>query len=1753
MANSLKWVAFPGTSASLKLLSLPPASQVGESKSKPRFGLFLDLGEDASSEMREKALKFGFSRVKNTRAMRMFLKPGDAPKITEIATALGGKTINVSRENLLSSLYHIDMRKMKPKEPVSGTEDKPQAPSVPDPDTLREIGLNRRGETVVRDDAGRFYIKSASGSEPSYIAENERDPGDLFLRIRSPGDIPGIAAGLLNMAKVSVLRPGEFKFIVEAAIEEGPFGPPGKDGFTLDAKTASDRLLSEIQRQIILKARSGSPDVFRLCEHIQPAMDSRTAEGPADLSGVGLHAFIASVLSNRDDIHFEGPSDESPLKRLERPSSGPHSSQVIDFSSEQGDLSSRAANIISRRKPDGVSVFLVRGGPGSLPVESLRDTLSLSHGLEMVATLAPNLTKGSSDGFDVTSVIVGEARPTPLDSVPDAALRNNEASSMSDLLGLTREVIRSRRKIREFIDGNGPDLDDDREESSLYTPYISMSRSGAPFAMAPKTLMGAIGHAQKRVIDSFKDMGGVDHAVAGLGGVTISDLSEKLTPEQIDAVAMQRVAMERSRGFLLSDATGVGKGRALQYMAMAHVRSGGRVICLTESPQINIPDVFRDACAVGRPENFAPIVLTAGGAFDVEAGKDEDGSVIIETMERMPHGMRKDMFSSYQWPEGVNYIATTYSTFKLGDRNDDGGLVQMDWIRSAISQCEEADIPVMIIADECHNALNPTSRTGEAVRAMINESSFHVLASATPLRDNRGLDLYKGLLPEFMSPHEKEAIFEAVKSGGESAQESFMTSLIEDGVALRREHDLSQLEFLTVIPEDEDIVNAENTVFQVGRVVENMLASSRAVGELTASRENEDRARLIRAGLDVEDATRMAAMNIQYSSSLGSPIGQLNAAVIAAVKVDMVVKEAIRHLGEGKKPLIPFSSTNEAVLKDVLQDAGLSSSDDTSVLPPLDFRDVVHRLHERVYRYRRDGEVRDARDEDPQIAHQYEITRDIINQIPDNLPVTPIDAIREGIEAAGYSFGEVSGRNLCYRGGRIQKRGKIDKKVIIDGFNNGHTDVLAYNDAGATGGSFHAGVNFKDRKRRVFIEFEGSKDIVKFVQSLGRGNRYGQESTPLMVSINSGLSPEIRLTQQRNRKLRLLGASVDANRSHPFLSRDVPDMLNRVGDFAAYRFLSAEPDLALRLGFDDIAEQNLDDSDTGGLYDPILFNVSNRAYARMMILRPEEARRAMARLESEFEALIEELDSRNANPLTVKTVPGVFEPRAATPFMGHDREEGDYSGSAFTDTVTLETGIMHLTSDPITVNDLMDRIERSLIETGRDGLQVHADYVRENMPVILRSYLLEGVDMAEALRDPASAGHKFHERFKDLEHLSWMLENIKPGVEMSFPSLDIDDYRETVIITGVKRPSSESNFLYGSSYNIRYVAPGDDSERKVNLQRLLRLNKDSIFFRPGLEDGITESVRSRFEAAGVQRRQTPVQLLTGNIIQAISISKRNGLGSVVVVKDAEDHIRRGIYTPKHKVNLEHLPSPIQSNDIAKIAIFKNVTRETGLRWTISEGPDHKYSQILVSVGSKSIEVSVKPPSKTSHSWWDARPGLHDALYGKPLPKARDIPTRRGGYKRSETETIIPIKRSSAGRIDAILTSLAGSDLWVTSSGRDAMNEASNDFRLMGAADFDAHSYADIVLPEDEPEVETDPADMCIEGENPDVEGGARDLDHPDQEIDQAPDRVGDIGAEGRSDMVTEATNEDPERDVDEDRPRVDNGLISLGDDFEDIF
>lgn len=1650
--KTVKWITFPGGEARIKRVV------TGDG----RTGLLLLVGAGERGEQVSRiATEHGFLPTPSSpRVLRYFKGQTEkAVRIPDLAAALGAEVVELDLDRVLSAEMTVTLVPRAPRK-----EDRPEGavPTAPDPETVHLIGLNLRGEEVVRDGSGRFFRRvSAEDGARRFVHETEGGAPPLFLRALRTADLDGIAAGLINMARQGTLHSDDLSRVIDAALEPGPRGQ-----LEIGREEAFELVRSAMLRQITAVAIESGSDrasflrALRLSAATDFVLSRRSDAGEGMRPSAAALSFLRRITQGYDRVDFRGHPDLAiALPRL-REEGAPL--QVLDLTDVGAEgRSGFALNALSRRKPEGATLLIAPGPSDSDANERLRSDLGRSYGVEAVAELAPNVADGVRDGATVTLFLFGDLRPEPLEALPQAALRTFKVATHEDLTSLEREVIRSRGRLRDFnrgeLDRAETRAEDTREENVRQRPYLPLSRVGEPFTMIPIALEGATSRALQRVSRDMEAMGGVDAAVAAALGRSTADLGQILTPEQVDAVGMRLNASDRGRGFLLADQTGVGKGRSLAAISRTHVRSGpdARVLYFTESGTINVPDVCRDLKAVGAWPELRVGFLSAGSRFTDLSLDPETGNVISKEVRSLSDREQKEIFRSGRWPEKYNLLITTYSKFNCREEADPSV-----WIASAMSD------RTMVVLDEAHNALNPRSNTGRNVRAALDRvpAGQVVFGTATPARNPQGLNLYRPLLPA-TAGEGLATILENIQSGGEVAQESFASMLAEDGVMLRRDHDLSNIEFQVNLPDDRRVLQYQDVMNRFSPIVEGMIDASTQIGELVGRRQALEFRNLVNRGVPEHVARQQTNELSQYSLAIGGPLANLARITMNALKIDQVVEVAAGEMDMNRKPLITFHSTNSALLSELTRTPdGPMSDEEAAALPPLSLKDQIRRIHQALYMVTLDGDRQDARQVSRDVAEAARRVDALIDQLPDDLPVSPVDSLKEKLEANGMRVGEISGRTLCYRNDRIERRTpeERDRRSVIDAFNSGELDVLIYNSAGATGGSYHASPDFKDQRGRTMIELETPVDIIKYVQSQGRGNRYGQVEDPKVVSVMTGLTPEMRIMQQRNGKLRSLGASVDGNRSHPLLLDDVPDLLNRVGDEATRNVLLSMPGLARRLGFTDFAEAEAAADRGDGLVDEGsgtaksgMESLANRVLARSIMLPATDQDDLVQRIRMEFDVLIEELESRNANPLKPKEFPGRIDIKATAIFSGQERADEDLDTSVFLSPLYVSTGVHEFTDEAVTAERLIAMVERCATLHGVDGFGPYAERIRQNLPALMRPHLPGGYDMEAALQDPTGVPGRFATQYGKVTDLIWLLENLQPGVAVRFPTLDDLESRRINTVVDLIPPQESRHFDLASAYKIRLISPGMAKPETMAVSRLLSRNMEEVRFRPGLSQGVNEAYLEEFTQMARMRRALPVQVLQGNILQAINVAKENNLGTVSLYRNKEGEVSRGIVIHDSKVDMEKLPVNLPSGLVAAEAVRDAYLGRTGPDdsqyfriWgaidPAGRAGDPFEADIILKVGTRNVTIDMIPLRKSTYEFWAERPGLYEAVHGAALPPEREVPARairRPGQKHAHLSSFPIDTEEGMGRLYRVLTLFDGLPLQIDGSKRGVVNEA----------------------------------------------------------------------------------------------------------------
>ena len=179
MEKVVSWIEFPGTSAVMRLATLPPGGN-----GRSRFAMILTPGDDPPGGLAAAAEGFGFTPLPGGRNWRYYGQAGRRlPKNTDLVEALPGAiSVGVPQAEMYASDRFVDLRRQQARRRPrrEAAADDGQQPNRKD---LEELGRNHHGDLVVRDREGRFYRVTGEGERnPRYVMEKPTDPGPLFLR-----------------------------------------------------------------------------------------------------------------------------------------------------------------------------------------------------------------------------------------------------------------------------------------------------------------------------------------------------------------------------------------------------------------------------------------------------------------------------------------------------------------------------------------------------------------------------------------------------------------------------------------------------------------------------------------------------------------------------------------------------------------------------------------------------------------------------------------------------------------------------------------------------------------------------------------------------------------------------------------------------------------------------------------------------------------------------------------------------------------------------------------------------------------------------------------------------------------------------------------------------------------------------------------------------------------------------------------------------------------------------------------------------------------------------------------------------------------------------------------------------------------------------------------------------------------------------------------------------------------------------------
>lgn len=534
------------------------------------------------------------------------------------------------------------------------------------------------------------------------------------------------------------------------------------------------------------------------------------------------------------------------------------------------------------------------------------------------------------------------------------------------------------------------------------------------------------------------------------------------------------------------------------------------------------------------------------------------------------------------------------------------------------------------------------------------------------------------------------------------------------------------------------------------------------------------------------------------------------------------------------------------------------------------FRDWARALASRDQRYTREEilETIDraiAQDLDPvlgkDVGQQFQAYWDALISKPKSAPEgSPVYRIRPGGEIS------IAGRNRT-----------------ITRFNNGETDVMILNQAGATGLSLHASEKFRDQRKRHMIIAQAERNIDTHMQMLGRVHRTGQVVLPEFTQLAADIPAEKRPAAILAKKMASLNANTTAARGSAVTAKDVTDFMNDYGDEIAAELMNDNPDLHRLLG------NPLPPNDMGeGLK---VEGAIRKVTGRIPLLRIKEQEELYDLIESEYNDLITRLDAMGENALEAKTLDLDARPiKKTTVFEG----AGD---RPFTRSAQAETMDVRLVGKPYTSAEVLTILNEHFGTTGKDfeTLQDEGESESEQRATEIdrrfREYRREVLDEIE---DEQRRRAKSAMLDAQKERLDDALDALPVGATVQMVSESGIYYG---IVTKVEQKGNPKNPVALGSWKVTFAVADSMRRLTVPASRIGGEGARQVIISRATDTGglfDKTPILEFFDKSQQQSREQRV-IITGNLLAGFGRFKA---GKIVNFTDAQGDVRQGILMPR---------------------------------------------------------------------------------------------------------------------------------------------------------------------------------------------------------------------------------------------------------------
>ena len=1092
----------------------------------------------------------------------------------------------------------------------------------------------------------------------------------------------------------------------------------------------------------------------------------------------------------------------------------------------------------------------------------------------------------------------------------------------------------------------------ERKVNEYQAPYQSASKVGPPTGMVPINLAGATYAA---LADLETRVGQIDDYVAQKLQYRSDELGGFFSPEQVDALGLAISKMDAGRAFTNSDFTGFGKGRFCAAM-LRYAKLEGKVpVFLTLKPEL-FTDIFRDLKDIDSDHLFTKPFI-----FNEAVSVMRFGSASDVLHPATSSSARKAALDSGVLPEGTDLVLATYSQFQRRPEIN----------RKAGFMAEIARQGTTFVVDEAHVAAGE-SNISTSIGAALSETDGVVFASATPFKGVANFHIYGRMFPKSV---DLASLPDTLKAGGEALMEAISSNMARDGVFIRRELDLSKLEFAAREPSGDRTLFNREVSDKVAQILSRMSYLSGDVSKEVNALNKDFKKQLE----EIPDKERQGMRMQATSMNFGSRLYNINRQFLLSLVVEEAADAAVEALQQGRKPVIAVENTGESLLREVIarragiaelldemeQIKGYTGEEKTAAQErfeaikqqvdaqmasvklekPPQFRDLLEVMLDRIGVIKvmeRYGQYATHQPSSEQYKEEEEAIRELIRELPD-MPLSALDVINQRLREHGYEPTEVSGRTMSLHkeldAGRWvpEEHKKANAVANVAGYQNGTYDCITITRAGSTGISLHATNRFADSdiRQREFIVAQKAANIAEFLQWMGRVNRRDQVCHPIMRTLETGLPAESRLTMMHNAKLRRLSANTTSNRDNANIEGEDLDLLNDLGDQIALEWLVENPSVARDLDIDLPSDE--DSLDRRSQDCPYI----NKLMGRLVMVPVSKQEEILSTLAQRFADKVEELEQRGINPFKVEVYEWnarvASEEELVSPTL-------KITSSTFDEPVKIVN--LHYQEEVVPIREakLLEMIRAGDADYhqgfggGDDGVanrlkfkealgKAAEAFIHKQLPDDLR----EAVEARTLSMDVALQNEKASSAKRADTRMRYLLRGwpqMLPGTLVEF-----DDQIKGSLkgyVADVSLPRSADQLTSLGEYRMRVVFPGESRPKTISLATLFNQDKYlsenlSVRIQPDKSDyGIQSWVKREFDKLMSSYNDAPdgmvtrsATVLSGNIFRSVELASNNGLGHPILYTDEQGNRQRAVLVKSHisADKIKSMPMGMDAEDV----------------------------------------------------------------------------------------------------------------------------------------------------------------------------------------------------------------------------------------------